>query len=440
MLTQEERKEQRQNYVVPQPEGKAMGLMSVAAGTKYANGLYLLDVSSYQAKADKTTNVDWDEIAEKAPWIIGGYCKLGEVCDTIYSKNEDDSLDLSFKTNVEGMRRNHMLCGAYIYLNSGLFGSQMGMGLDDYANWRRPTESETLAVILNDPQLHLILRQIKVGFGRSPNPADIRAMPTRDIHFMVLDVEKYKVFYGNVSDRIIPDYEIGLNARVTREKLQWLMDNNYIPQLPILLYSGGWYVDSYGKLYLRTVADQMDTICAGYFWGMTYTPTTLEDIRNVYLPQIPDTWHPPLFGGAESLGKRVDFFQITGDKFAVAEVLNDNNQRSAIDLNYCNFSSLEEIVERFPLWVDSAELGTIAEPSVPPTPVETKTYATTNRPVNMRKDPSTNQTAVALLPTGTKLEVVDTLNVGSNVWRKVHYECWVADTVSGTHYLTITEE
>jgi hypothetical protein len=200
-------------HTVPLPQ-EVMTAMAVATAsvvastyTKYKDGKYILDMSSYQAKADKTTNVNWDQIAIKAPWVIGGYAKLGEVCDRTYSQNEDDFLDLSFKTNVEGMRRNHMLCGAYVYLNTGLFGSQMGMGLDDYRNWKRPTEAETLKRILDiDIQVHMIMRQCKEGFGRAPDYSKIKAMPTRDIHFIVLDAEKYKVFYGTWSDRVVADF------------------------------------------------------------------------------------------------------------------------------------------------------------------------------------------------------------------------------------------
>ena len=424
------------------------------ANTKYSNGLYILDVSAYQGKADKTTGVDWDTIAKKAPWIIGGYFKLGEVCDRLVSQNEDDFLDLTFKTNVEGARRNHMLVGAYIYLNNGLFTGQMGMDLDDYKAFiktgKTPEESEslTLARILDsDPQIHLIMRQLKIGFGRTPDYSKIKSMPTRDIHFIVLDSEKWQVYYGN-KDKIVPPNVIGAVADVTAKELQWLMDHGYLPQMPILIYSGAWFINQYSPNDLSAIADYYDTICAGYYWGRGGTPTTWDEIRNKYLTQIPDTWKPPLFGGAEKFGKRVDFFQISGDKFQVAEVVNDRGMWSPIDLNYCNFSSINKIAERFPLWTDWQELGKPSNttPIPDPTPVPipaTKKYAQIVVPsLNVRKVAGAGNPVIdTQVHSGAEYEITNTQTLpNGEEWEEISIKGWICKSQKGITYLNIVEK
>lgn len=425
--------QQRKNYIVPdEPQAGKAGLQSIAAYTKYANGLYLLDVSSYQAKADKTTNVNWDKIFKEAPWIVGGYCKLGEVSDTVVSKNEDDFLDLSFKTNIEGIRRNHGLAGAYIYLNTGYFGTQLGMGLDDYKNWRRPTEAETLKRILDlDPQIHLIMRQLKVGFGRAPNYAEIKSMPTRDVHFIVLDVEKGKAFYGSWSTKIVSDFEMALNARVTIEELDWLMTFNYLPRMPILLYSGEWFIDSFGGPYLRQVVDENDTICAGYnTFGTTGTiKADWNAIRNTYLPMIPDTWHSPYFGGNEKWGKKVRITQISGDKFINGDVLNDRNLSSAIDINHLEVETLKELTDYYTLWLDSDQLGTITQPPVE-IPTTKRYFSTTNSSLNGRSAPNTTVDNVVSHPVANRKMLV-TKETDANGYHFICTEVWYAVTSAG---------
>jgi hypothetical protein len=424
--------------------------------TKYKNGKYILDMSSYQAKADKTTNVNWDKIAQVAPWVIGGYAKLGEVCDRTYSQNEDDFLDYSFKTNVEGMRRNHMLCGAYVYLNTGLFGSQMGMGLDDYRNWRRPTEEETLKRILDiDIQVHMIMRQLKEGFGRAPDYSKLKAMPTRDIHFIVLDVEKYKVFYGTWSDRVVPDFEIALNAQVTAEELQWLMDHGYLPQMPILIYSGYYFIAEHGPVYLNELVSHYDTIPAGYWYNLGNTHTTWDEIKNTYFAAIPDSWHPQYFGGLDTYGKKVAWLQITGDRFNTDEILNNMNVPSNIDFNYANFANLQAIADHYPLWTDWKELGSgippvvvdpPVDPPIPPVVTPKKTFITIANPgsnaINVR---SSSSATSPIIPTqvynGAKYETSGSKVIsGVYTWQKFIREEWICVNYNGTDWVKWTEE
>jgi hypothetical protein len=197
-------------------------------------------------------------------------------------------------------------------------------------------------------------------------------------------------------------------------------DDKYpFPEIPIGLYSRRSFMDQHyqgGKnphsLWNWLIEHpELSTWAANYPRKVPNT-ATVQEVRDNWLPLA--TWHPYSLRDDNSW----TYWQFAGDP----------------DWDLFN-GTKEELYTR----LKYVPRG-VTPPVPDPEPVEMITYATTTKPVNMRKDPSTNQTAIALLPTGTKLEVVGTQNVGADVWRKVHYECWVADHVGNTTYLNITEE
>jgi hypothetical protein len=455
-------------YALMQSVSLSMVATATVALSKYATGLYVLDSSDYQGKADGTTGVDWDTIAKDAPWIVGGYCKLGEVGDKGYY-TEDGGMETTFDSNLDGLARNHMWAGAYIFVNTAWYGPQSGIDLVETESWNRGTEEETFTRVINDVHVHLIMRRLfPIGKKISPQLtlADLQKMSCKRVMALILDIERSWKWYPISSNDGTPNTVVNgiVIASVTKQlaaKLQWLMDHMALPQMPIIIYSGEGFIGTYSN-QLRAVADYYDTICAHYYWQQKYTPTTWDGIRNTYLPQISATWKPYLFGGYEPYGKQVCFLQLSGDKFAVKDVVNDRGMMSALDLNYCYFPTVEVMAKKFTRWTDWKEFGTGVivppiDPPVEPPPVippvpNFETWATVlsganNMPlaIGFRPQadnvPNTFITLDGRIRTGFKSKVsgsaVDRLG---RTWYDLEVRGWACAGENGVPYISIEKK
>lgn len=426
-----------------QPNRLLQFFASLTASTLYASRPIVFDFSDYQAKADGTTAVDWVTIKSLNPQVAGGYCKLGEPWDNqaCGSLGSDDWFQSSFDTNLNGLQKIGAWAAPYIFLNTARF---LEGTIDNYWSLDKGTPEQRLrSWVTQDPHIYMAIRGLLIGTGRGITPPAgttlmdwLKTRSRKRFHAIVLDLERWWRFYpiptSPTDSQIISNVWIATILRGTVNRLQQLMQWGILPQVPILVYSGAWFVDR----YLGTQAaalETLDTICAHYYWTPTYTPTTAPELSSKWLPQIPDSWRPYLFG------KNPKIFQISGDKFAIPQVLNNLGKASAVDVNVF-WGTDQEMKAYFPAWTDIDPEP--PPPPPPPPPAETITIATTTAPVFMRQGPGTSYpTAMpTVMPIGTKLEVLETSTNGADTWRRVTWEFWVADTVNGKKYVTISEE
>ena len=356
---------QRKNYIeTPTKTERLLSATSVLTG-KYAKLPLVLDASHWNQTADKHTSVNWK--AMKAGGFVGGYVKLGEVLDNgdrlVNPQIEDTWFDDMFEENMSGLLTNNMWTAPYLYLNTG-WAMYMSSDAYDAIDSGITADARVKSICEGDPNIHLIVRRLKIGAGRVFDYSKLKGYPTKPIHAIVIDVEKGNRYDNNA---VIPDYWQGKVTSGTVKRLQYLMDQGYLPQVPILVYSAEWFITKFGNKFLRTVLDFCNTICAGYYYNYGNTLVTIPEFITNYLEPIPNTWSPPLFGGAVP-GKTITMLQISGDRFAFKEnpISSNGTTPSLMDINVYN-GTLEQMKAQFPAWKTDV-VPPVVEPSSSPSP------------------------------------------------------------------------
>jgi hypothetical protein len=345
-------------------------VIALAIGTKnvYQNRPVVIDLSDWQLDATRTRlDVDWDGLA-KNPEFQGAYIKGGEVGDESWSANPaiyKTWKQVGVDDAIDNLARIKKWCGIYFFLNTARW---VGGDLADYTNLDIGDEAKLLSnYLLGDPEIHLIMYTLKIGLP-AVFPTDLKSIKnlrTKRVHAIILDLErfwkKYPIPKNPTAADIVSPVWIGEIATRTAKRLQWLMDHGYLPQLPILFYSGEWFVGQYMGPQWRTRLDPFFTIDATYYFSGPVVYTTFRDIVDSWEAKIPDSWRPLLFG------KEGLIFQISGDKFCIPEVCKG---RSAVDWNKV-WRTLDQMHQFFPAWNDWDQTPE-PPPPPPPSPVYTQ--------------------------------------------------------------------
>ena len=250
-------------------------------------------------------------------------------------------------------------------------------------NWFKDgiTDDDKMNGLVNhDLQLRWFVRSLAIGDLWT---RDISALKDGRTHFracqgLSLDVERwwlsYNEYYANQSTaRKVSDFWIGWVTKWLYEKLNWMMDRGYLPKIPIIIYSGKWFIQTYSPLQLGTFVETHDSWVAGYYWNTGGTMTTIEKFKSDYLSLIPDSWRPGLFGSI------IRFYQITGDRFKIPEVTNLAGIPVAIDINVSTHTQEQDYA-----WLNYTSSSVVVPPIPEPEP---KNEAVVLVTINIRKAP-----------------------------------------------------
>ncbi|CAK0748243.1 hypothetical protein CCP3SC15_1540004 [Gammaproteobacteria bacterium] len=292
-MNQKQLTAQRKNYYQP-PEHQIAAAVAPGAG-KYATNRFYCDFSHYQSFADGTTSVDWDALA-KYPKFGGAYCKLGEVGNTGASFDlvTDNWMDSAFDSSMNGLYRNKLWMGAYLYVNCGWpldRGWTLG-GFNSCHEKGTKTDDQHANDLFKDPNIYITVRKLKQGAGRSFDAAKIKKCGDVPIDKLVGDVEDMYLNNGSMigSGWMARTYAGWYNG------ITWLMDHGYMRKVDIWTYSSKWVIDTAGGGDLSTVLEMHPSIVAGYYWNNTIRATTVPELVDKYIASIPNNWTPRLFG------------------------------------------------------------------------------------------------------------------------------------------------
>jgi len=307
-----------------------------------------------------------------------------------------------------------------------------------------PTDDlKAKSLIDHDPQIRNFIRGFAIG---DLWLTDVTALKDGRVRFrkfngFFLDTERswmsYNEYYSNQSTyRKVPDFWIGYSTKWLFEKYTWLMDHGYLPKIPLGIYSGKWFIQSFSPLELGTFVQTHDSWVAGYYWNTGSTLTTIEAFRSQYLSAIPDSWRPGLFGNP------VRFFQISGDRFKIPEVTNVNGIPVAIDINvsvqgdaqtyaWLGFNPTEIVVPS-----SSLSPSMSPSPSMPPT-----NTAVTLANLNVRVGPGVTSALVSTrTTTGKKVTYLQEQKLSNGeVWMEVELGAlgtgWLCEGQNGVPYV-----
>lgn len=226
--------------------------------------------------------------------ITLGVPKMVEVDDTA---GPNSFLAAGFADSVQGLYDAGGGCVPFVFHHCGAYWLNSGFTMKGVSDLDAGTGDARVATYLNptggDPEIRAIVRQIFIGNDWTTNPGALKTMPHRVIHGIMIDVERwwrsYTDWYVNKGNaKQIEDPWIGFSAKILHDRLQWMMDHFYLPSVPIIFYSGKWFLNQYATSLGSYLGDK-DTIPA--IWYFTKgTNTTIEDISAVYMNQMPDNW------------------------------------------------------------------------------------------------------------------------------------------------------
>jgi lysozyme len=241
-----------------------------------------------------------------------------------------------------------------------------------------------------------------------PNSDDItqakyflQTVEDQPVSFLAVDMEQYWKYwyewYKKEIRNVIPAERISENGyRVA----SFLKKNS---GLPVVVYTRASFV-SYRTPPASEWLPNFNLWLAYYPYSRVKVTTTWDDLMINYLPRLKG----PL------LPKNCEqwlFWQFSGDKFR----LNGTNG-SAIDLNFFNG--------------DADEFNNFITTGNPPKPVIKPTLPGKARiiyRINLRSEPRVAaETLVGKLNTGTIVDVLETRNVGADVWARIGNNRWAA--------------
>jgi len=437
---------QRKNYYIDRSPAIPSRSESLAAAVAtYSRGKMpiVFDFSWWQMKrlpdGSIGTGVDWKALS-KFPEIAGGYCKMGQpygVERPMQSKNCDNWFDRTWEANFQGMHDNGMLRMGYIYHDTA-WPENRGMTESGFNKiWDGTITEVANKLITNDGNIYVAARKM-TGLGR---------VFTAE---MMRDNRK-----DWVADELIIDFEMGHRQNgsligpiwaqkatdMTMRGLTFLMDNGFLKPHKLVAYSSPWYFKNFMFFEMLEVLQHYDSIVAGYYWNENkgYRDVTIPELVKD-LSSIPDSWQAEYFGACDP-GDVVLMEQISA-AHTLAEVLNDQGKRSAVDVNVVRigwdalFARYPEFAKRY-----KARFGTPTNPPpveppivIPPgkTKKMAKVVSTSN--VRMRKTPSMDGNAdvntVGFTAQGNDHEVLETKVVKGQTWHRtqVKVDVWIAET------------
>ena len=293
--------------------------------TTYAFGI---DVSRYQQKLDPT------QLKGKIDFLIA---KAGQYNWQADAKNLAAHVDSKFADHVSTAAQLGIPCGAYRFFD--------------------PTVPQDPINPLADRQIQMLQYALK----------------NKTVHFLSIDVEMYlDPCAKNVT---VTNHQISTNSRQFAERVRVLF-----PSLPIMIYTGSWFVNDYAP-------DMKAWLDSGHWpiWLAQYptdpdapagiVPANWADFRSKFAPEWPSTKGFPWLSNQPAT-----IWQYSGDKYISSGVYGDVNgiQKSALDLNF--FSGTPQDLYH---WCNYTPTGSgIIEPTPPPVVIPdpvTPPAARTNR-------------------------------------------------------------
>jgi hypothetical protein len=349
----------RHNLLTKQREQDAQKLplaLTAISGTNtyYANRPIWIDMSDYQPV------VNWAALKGK---IAGVMIKLGEVDDTT---NPDYWIESKCAEKIGGAASIGIPAIGYFFVNTAwpLNVGHDTASLNNIFDQPIGNDAKMLSLYRNIPEIAMIIRAWAMG---SVYTTDITALRDGRVRFrtlagLALDVERwwrsYTEYYTNAATaHKVEDFWIMFWVKWLKEKLSWMMQHGYLPQVPLdapdetLHYSAGWFIKQYAPVQFLAYLGDKQSWPAGYYFGSSIGITTLDAFRVNWLSKIPDDWRPYLFGN-------VKFLQISGDQIKIPEITNAAGAPVSIDVNVSVHSTGE----------DYAWLGFTGDPTPVPTP------------------------------------------------------------------------
>lgn len=281
--------------------------------------------------------------------IICAVHKIGEVDDAL--DTGDRWNDAAFQTNFGGSAGAGIPSMGYFFDDGGAYAVNH--------NWSQ--DERTYTPIWLDPKITVIVRQLAynpqwVEDTSIDGGKRLTVNGWRPFKAIVIDVERHwksyteygKYLRGEISSytKMSPSW-INFSARLLIDRLQYMMNRGMMKKVPIIIYTRKSFVDGYSPDLAVTLArTNILRWPAHYYWGAGNVVTTLEEIREKYLPA--ETWrHYEIYGASSML-------QWSGDRFRIPEC-----GTGAVDVNFY-MGTEEQFALQF--GVD------VVDPVDPPTP------------------------------------------------------------------------
>lgn len=335
----------RKNRADPKPPKpglihRARTLLSLAPTNYFGTHPVFIDLNTIHQK------VNWAALKNRP---IAGYMdKCGEVDDTA---GPDSWMNPNFSGSVQGAADagagfvgflfSH--CGAW-WLNS----QYTQQGVSDIFDKASPaTDTQRMKnLLMQNKEFALIVRQWAIGDGWTTDPEWLKTAHFRRVQKWVIDIERWWRSYTEYLDylrgnrtisqvKVIDPPWISFSVKDLQERLIWAMSHGYLPaaDIEIVDYSGKWFINQYSPSDLGTFLQTKSTWPAIWYWGAGSVATTIEDLINTQLASIPDSWRDTTSFKNAMFGQTIRWVQISGDRFTIPEITDNNGKPTAFDVN-----------------------------------------------------------------------------------------------------------
>ena len=340
----------RKNRVDPNPPKPGIvhqlrNFLGIAPLGYFANRELFLDLNTIHQK------VNWAALKNR-PNLAGVMDKAGEVDDT---QGPDSWLNPNFSGSCQGAYEAGKSFSAFIFSHCGAdwINKQFTQkGVNDIFD-KATTDTQRMSNMLHItngipdfPEFYLIVRQWAIGDGWLTTPEWLKTAKFRKIDRWVIDIERWWRFYNEYLDylrgnrtqaqvKVIDAPWIQFSPANLQERLVWAMNHGYLPaaQVEIVDYSGKWFINQYSPNNLPAFLEKQSTWPAIWYWNAGAVSTTIEDLVNVQLAAIPDSWKDSANYKAAIFGLTPRWLQISGDRFRIPEVTTSTGQPTAVDVD-----------------------------------------------------------------------------------------------------------
>jgi hypothetical protein len=331
-----------------QPRGKVLAAPTAANPNGFwATRPIIIDRSHWDPQMDHMA------LKGRISGLIG---KMGEVDDRHMINGTDFEVykDETWPGTVQGAYDIDVPCGSYLFYNPAYWlNAQVSKQYLEKQEllWDDPTKRMlwARAVLREDPQLRLIVEQIKITRqGYLDKPEMLIDLPSRAVNFVSLDMERWWRYYSqwlankSTAKRIDEgdfswmDFSTVLMLeRIAKFQRLGLLPSGVKFAPATIPYTGLNFVKNYYPKFEERITRNVGAgetigrswIAHYYYWGGSPVSTTIEGIRSQYLATIPDAWRPTAKYG------RVSLVQISGDFFKIPEFRDALGRPVGVDIN-----------------------------------------------------------------------------------------------------------
>jgi hypothetical protein len=327
----------KNNYT---PPSRLSQLRTFITGLTAGTGMYFASLPLWlDASGSYQPVIKYGSLKGRA--FVGMIHKAGEVDDTA---GPDSWLDKTFVNDCQGAYDADMAYAGYVFTHCGAWWLNHGFTMEGVeAIDSAPNDTQRMRQMLTqDPEFALIVRQWAIGDGYVTNPDWLKTASFRKVYEWELDGERWWRSYnqylaylrGQADISAVKPIEppwIAFSNRKLYERLDWAMMKGYLPRVPVVSYTGKWFINQYSPDFGAWLGSK-ETHPAIYYWGAGGVTTTVEELATVYMTQIPDTWKDTS-GYRNAMFGTPRFVQISGDRYKIPEITNTAGAPTAIDVN-----------------------------------------------------------------------------------------------------------